>query len=307
MTILERTQYKLRDAQSYDAVAGDFDDLADRYTQPVAEALARAIRPAERRTVIDMGCGTGIVARAVAAQSPAPKVVGVDLSEGMLATAALRAGAAGLGERLSFVRGDSEALELDSASADGYVSLYAYSHFPNPDRAAAEAFRVLAPGGRIAIAIGSAPPLFSRDGASRAIAMIARRAAVRQDRERSACENLVAHVREHLPTTDEEMIASWSASVRNPIPRLAGILRAAGFTEVATGWTGADFVIPTVEEFWTLETTLSTWSRKFMERASAGECARLKEAYWADARKVLDKGGRLTYRIGAGMVTARRP
>lgn len=301
------SDYKQRDAQSYDDVAGAFDDLADLYTLPVAEALARAVAPAKRKLIYDMGCGTGIVARAAAAAGPKTKVVGIDLSDGMLKTARERARSAGLDGRVSFVKADASATGLPEGAADAYVSLYAYSHLPDPDSAAVEAFRLLAPGGRIAVAVGSGPPLLSAAGVARVASHAAGLLARRRGMERSAGSNLVNLVREHLRTTDEEMIATWASEVRNPVSRLKRMIGAAGFTDLAGDWTGRVFVIPTVEEFWTLETTLSTWSRKFMARATPEELGRLKAAYWDECSSVLNRGGRLVYWIGAGIVTARKP
>lgn len=304
---MQDPDYKRRDAESYDHVTGAFDALADRYTLSVAEALVSAVAPAECRLIYDMGCGTGIVARAAAAASgPETKVVGIDLSEGMLATARQRAQDAGLAGRVSFVMADAAATGLPEGSGDAYVSLYAFSHFPDPERAAAEACRLLASGGRIAVAIGSGPPLLSAAGAARAMYHAAGLIARRRGLRLSAGANLVGLVRRHLRTTDEEMIAAWS-DMRDPVPRLARMIREAGFAEVTSDWIGQDFVIPTVEEFWILETTLSTWSRKFMSRATPEELDRLKAAYWDECTKVLDRGGRLVYRIGAGIVTARKP
>jgi len=307
-TEVSDTTYKLEDSASYDNVTVAFDDLANRYSLPVAEALARAIEPASRNRVLDIGCGTGIVSRTVAGLCrPEATVLGIDLSNGMLATAEERAKRANLHHRLQFRTADAEAVDMEDGCFDGYVSLYAYSHFPNPDHAAREAYRLLSPGGRLAVAIGSGPAPFSSQGVSRAFSRLRSVIAERRGHELNAVSHLVRRVREHLPTTDETMIAAWSANQRYPTPRLAALIRDAGFVGVRIGWVGADFVIPTIEAFWVLQTTLSTWSRKFMQRAENEEIDRLKRAFWDDCRAVQDRGGRLMYRVGAGIVSARRP
>ncbi len=301
------SDYKRRDAQSYDHVAGTFDDLAERYTVRVARAVARAIDPSNRTSVIDMGCGTGVVSREIARQSgTGTTIVGVDLSQGMLEIARDRARSAGVAEKVTFLAGDAEALDLPDGRFDGYVSLYAFSHFPNPQKAVAEAFRILAPGGRVAVAIGSGPSLFSMAGMGRAIALVRRVIAERAGRELHASAHLDGLVRQHLRTTEETMIAAWSADRRDPIPRLMDLMRGAGFADVRSDWYGAEYTIGDIEEFWDLQTTLSTWSRKFMQRATTDELARLKQAFWDDCRKVQARGGRMMYRVGAGLVLARK-
>lgn len=305
---MEDEIYKLGDSSSYDSVSDAFDDLANLYTAPIAKSLARWVDATSRSRILDIGCGTGIVSRELARQSDlGAEVVGIDLSKGMLSTAEERARLTGLADRLRFQRADAEALDLPDACSDGYVSLYAYSHFPNPDRAAAEAFRILEPGGRLAVAIGSGPKLFSAQGIARAGSRAGRLLSELRGRELNACDHIVGLVRGHLSTTDETMIATWSATSRNPTPRLAQLIRQAGFADVVTDWVGADIAIPTIEEFWVLQTTLSTWSRKYMQRANESELRALKTAFWNDCSKVQARGGRLMYRIGAGIVSARKP
>ncbi len=309
MTVSE--QFKKEDAASYDEVAGTFDYLTDRYALALARSLARAVGAADRSRVLDMGCGTGIVAFEVAKASRAD-VIGIDLSEGMLRTAReklARAAAAqdGLAERLSFQTGDAEALDLPDGFADGFVSLHAFRHFPNPDTAAAEAFRVLAPGGRIAVAIGSAPRIFTPQGLNRAGAMVLRKGRERAGRELGACEHLERLVDRHLTSVTEVEVASWSIFKRDTSGLLAGFLQGAGFANVRRGWEGSDFVIDTIEEFWQLQTTISTHARKHMAAATEAERAALKVAFWQECEAVKARGGRMVYRVGAAIVTGRKP
>lgn len=300
--------FKAEDAASYDDVAGTFDDLTHRYARASARALTRAVGAADRRLVLDMGCGTGLVAFDVAAESGA-EVIGIDLSEGMLRTARDRLAAApdGTAARLSFRSGDAEALDLPDGFADGYVSLNAWSHLPHPDRAAAEAFRVLAPGGRIAVAIGSGPQLMSADGARRAVQAVLRGVRVRLGRERTACTHLEQLVLRHLRGVSDPETSALAGARRDFAGILRDLLRGAGFVGVEQHWTGADFTVPTVAEFWQLQTTLSTPARKRMALADGAALAALKAAFWADCTAVLDRGGRLTYSVGAAIVTGRKP
>lgn len=302
------TQFKTEDAASYDDVAEIFDGLTARYAAGSAAALVRAVDLPTRRCIVDIGCGTGLVAfKAADLSGPQTRIIGIDLSEGMLRTAMAKARAADITDRVSFQSGDAEALDLTPGSVDGYVSLNAYSHFPHPDRAATEAFRVLASGGRIAVAIGSGPQLLSVDGLRRAIRAVQRKSRIARGRERVACTQLEGLVAQHLREVPDPEVSAFAGARRDFSHVLGDLLRAAGFADVQRHWTGADFVIPTIEDFWLLQTTISTPARKRMALASEAAVAALKAAFWADCTAVLNRGGQLTYQVGAAIVTGRKP
>jgi SAM-dependent methyltransferase len=93
----------------------------------------------------------------------APRVkeaVGVDLSERMIARA--RELAEGLAN-VEFVQGDSEALPFADSSFSALICTTSFHHYPNPDAAAGEMGRVLAPGGRLAIGEANADRFPVRD------------------------------------------------------------------------------------------------------------------------------------------------
>jgi arsenite methyltransferase len=101
--------------------------------------------------VVDLGSGGGIdgllAARAV---GPRGSVVGIDFLPDMVARATSAAAAAGLANVL-FVEGEIEALPLPDASADVVISNGVINLSPRKVRVLAEAFRVLRPGGRLAV------------------------------------------------------------------------------------------------------------------------------------------------------------
>jgi len=92
--------------------------------------------------VLDVGTGTGLLAReALTLCSPGGSVTGVDPSAGMMAQARL--------PDVALLQGRAEELPCGDATAD-FVSMgYALRHLSDLDRALAEFFRVLRPGGRL--------------------------------------------------------------------------------------------------------------------------------------------------------------
>jgi SAM-dependent methyltransferase len=107
------------------------------------------LRPGE--DVADLGSGGGIdcllAARAV---GPAGSVVGVDFLPDMVARATSAAAQAEL-SNVQFVEGMIEALPLPDASTDVVISNGVVNLSPRKVRVLAEAFRILRPGGRLAI------------------------------------------------------------------------------------------------------------------------------------------------------------
>jgi len=133
-------------APDFDARAADYDRL-----RPAGEAwwarFDALVRLGELRgkRVLDVGCGTGAVAAALAEQASA-KVWGLEQSAEMLAVAKARVPSS-VGLRL----GTAEELPFRDAWFDGVVFSLVV-HLVDRPRAFAETARVLVPGGRIAIA-----------------------------------------------------------------------------------------------------------------------------------------------------------
>ncbi|MGH2456014.1 MAG: methyltransferase domain-containing protein [Candidatus Limnocylindria bacterium] len=99
-------------------------------------------------SVIDLGSGTGVVARAIARRPAfAGRVVGVDLSSYLVATAERLAQEEGLGDRLEFRTGDSTQLNMPDGSFDAAVAHTLLSHVTDPAAVIREAVRVVRPGG----------------------------------------------------------------------------------------------------------------------------------------------------------------
>ena len=136
-------------------VRGLFATIADRYdliTVLLSGGLDRrwkaklvaTIDWSNRQRVLDLACGTGDIAFAVAAKGS--RVVGLDITHRMLQ---LAAGKLPTSQRVSFVTGDMMALPFPDASFDVITTGYGLRNVPDLGGALREMCRVLRPGGRM--------------------------------------------------------------------------------------------------------------------------------------------------------------
>ena len=98
--------------------------------------------------VLDAGCGTGAVSRDLARWANVDEVVGMDPSPVFLEKA--RELAAGV-PNLRFEEGDARSLPYEDAAFDAVIFHTCLCHVPGPEKAVEEAFRVLRPGGHLAV------------------------------------------------------------------------------------------------------------------------------------------------------------
>jgi SAM-dependent methyltransferase len=138
------TEARRRVAEHYAAEAEAF----DRYWSPTLRLMSTALLPhlplARARRVADLGCGTGGLLAALREAAPNAIVVGVDLTEPMLAVARRSSDAALAAMAV-------EQLGLREGSLDAAVFSFVLHRVGEPLEALREAARVLAPGGAVGI------------------------------------------------------------------------------------------------------------------------------------------------------------
>ena len=109
-----------------------------------------ALQPGDR--VLDLACGTGVVARLAATQvGSTGQVIGLDLNAGMLAVA--RALPLPAGPAILWMEGSAMSLDLPDRSIDVVVCQQGLQFFPDKPIALREMHRILVPGGRVLLSV----------------------------------------------------------------------------------------------------------------------------------------------------------
>ena len=146
-------------AATYNAASDHFDDgpLAfwDKYGRRTIERLSLAAGS----SVLDVGCGSGASALPAAeAVGPSGQVIGVDLAEKLLNLGRAKAAERGL-NNVEFRVGDMTDLGFPDGRFDAVVSVFAIFFVEDMEEQVAELWRMVYPGGRLAITT-SGPRLF---------------------------------------------------------------------------------------------------------------------------------------------------
>jgi SAM-dependent methyltransferase len=121
--------------------------LFAQWAGPVADAA----RLADGHRVLDVACGTGVLAREASKRvRPRGSVVGLDRNDGMLAVARRNS------DGIEWRPGRAEALPFPDGCFDAVVSQFGLMFFEDRGAALSEMWRVLRPGGRMAVAVWGA-------------------------------------------------------------------------------------------------------------------------------------------------------
>ena len=149
--------------QMFDNISGNYDGLnrvisfgIDVKWRKKVVALVEATNP---DSILDIATGTGDLAIQMA-NTGAKRIVGLDLSEGMLTVGRKKITEKDLDSRIEMIQGDSENLPFEENSFDAITVAFGVRNFENLEKGLHEIFRVLKPGGIFVVLETSVPTQF---------------------------------------------------------------------------------------------------------------------------------------------------
>jgi ubiquinone/menaquinone biosynthesis C-methylase UbiE len=142
---------KRKAASTYNATSDYYDSAANTFWERFGRQTVDRLKLAPGMRVLDVCCGSGASAiPAAEAVGPQGSVLGVDLAENLLDLARAKAKERGL-KNVEFRSGDMLALDLPDGSFDAVICVFGIFFVPDMASAARELWRLVAPGGTLAI------------------------------------------------------------------------------------------------------------------------------------------------------------
>lgn len=154
---------KAQVADMFDSIAGKYDFLNHFLSLGIDKGwrkkAIKEIATVHPKAILDVATGTGDLAVAASKLHP-EKIVGIDISEGMLEVGRKKITALHLDHIITLQKGDSEALAFPENSFDAITCAYGVRNFENLAAGLKEMNRVMKPGGKMAILEFSHPKNF---------------------------------------------------------------------------------------------------------------------------------------------------
>lgn len=148
-TEIDTEAFKRFERDGYSSVAEGYANKTAQVSLQANDAILNAVAARPGTRLLDIACGPGFLA--TSAIKRGATVSALDFAPNMLTIARSRNPGA------EFHEGDAENLPFDDGRFDAVVCSLGILHFPNPERAIGEAFRVLTPGGRYAFSCWTPP------------------------------------------------------------------------------------------------------------------------------------------------------
>lgn len=142
---------RTRARSTYDAAADRYDDAALGFWSRSGERTIERLGLTPGMTVLDLACGSGASTLPAARRvGPTGRVIGIDLSERMLEMGRQKARFAQL-DQIEFRQGDMTRTGFPDASFDAVVCVFGVSFAPDMEALVADLWRMVRPGGQLAI------------------------------------------------------------------------------------------------------------------------------------------------------------
>ena len=135
-----------RSIQQFDIWAKDFDRKGFLPFYFSNKAVFNVINPIDGETILDIGCGTGILLNQLYKTMKNLKLYGLDISSGMVNVSKSK-----LGRNATICQGTADTLPYPDNFFNCVTCATSFHHYQNPERSICEMLRVLIPGGRLII------------------------------------------------------------------------------------------------------------------------------------------------------------
>ena len=303
----ETEQFKRRDAQTHNALPPTYTEYVHRLSYFIVEEICEQADLRDGDVVLDVGSGTGMASTAAAEMvAPTGRVLGIDHSRALVNEAV---GGAPRGIPieslpLEYRVMDAEALDLEDSSFDVVISFSSVMHFPSPERAMAEMYRVMRPGGRLVLSYTSVHPQVIWPRVRHAIGRLASRLLSSLHPQLRAPQALGSVAGKHLPRLDQPAEPGWFHTEGGK--RIVAAIRNAGFVDLHTTWVGRNIVFNSADEFYEAQLMINSDLRTRASLASSDQMEQLRRAFVAKATRVLKAGGALVYPFGAVVIRGSR-
>ena len=139
----------------FDNIAPTYDTLNHRLSWDIDRGWRRkaikALEPYKPQTMLDIATGTGDFAILAAQMLKPAKLIGADISEGMMAVGREKVQRLGLQDVISFEKEDCQALSYPDGTFDAVTAAFGIRNFSDLDKGLREMCRVLKPEGHLSI------------------------------------------------------------------------------------------------------------------------------------------------------------
>lgn len=146
--------------QMFDTISGKYDNLNRVISFGIdtkwKKKMLKMVTSKSPKSILDIATGTGDIA-ILMSQTNASKIVGLDISAGMLEVGRKKIEAKNLSNKIEMIQGDSENLPFENESFDAITVAYGIRNFEHLDKGLSEILRVLKPGGLLVILETSNP------------------------------------------------------------------------------------------------------------------------------------------------------
>lgn len=150
--------------EMFDNIAPTYDTLNHRLSWDIDKGwrkkAIRQLLPFQPKTILDIATGTGDFAILSAKELRPQRMIGIDISEGMMKIGQKKVEAEGLQHIVSFKKDDCTHLSFDDNSFDAVTAAFGIRNFQNLDQGLSEMCRVLKPNGHLSIVELTTPVSF---------------------------------------------------------------------------------------------------------------------------------------------------